>query len=69
MRDRFTPAMPNVDARRHELALALHDLATTRREVAQHRRRELLDLSHPVAHRAQRTHGRRSRTAARRCTW
>ena len=43
---------PHLDARRHELALALLDLAATRGELPQHLRRELLDLRHPVAHRA-----------------
>ena len=51
VRDRLTPAIPDLDARRHELALALLDLATARGELPQHRRRQLLDLGHPVAHR------------------
>ena len=52
VRDRLTPAIPDLDAGRHQLALALLDLATTRGELPQHRRGELLDLRHPVAHRA-----------------
>ena len=51
VRDRLTPAIADLDARRHQLALALLDLTTTRGELPQHLRRELLDLRHPVAHR------------------
>ena len=50
--DRFTPAIADLDARRDEFALALLDLAPARRELPQHARGELLDLGHPVAHRA-----------------
>ena len=52
VRDRLTPAIAHLDARRHQLALTLLDLTTTRRELPQHLRGELLDLRHPVAHRA-----------------
>ena len=51
MRDRLTPAIADLDAGRHELALALLDLPATRGELPQHLRRDLLDLGHPVAHR------------------
>ena len=52
MRDRLTSSVADLDARCHELALALLDLATARGELAQHLRGELFDLGHPVAHRA-----------------
>jgi hypothetical protein len=48
----LTPPVADLDARCHELALALLDLPTTRRELPQHLRRQLLDLCHPVAHRS-----------------
>jgi hypothetical protein len=51
VRDRLTPTIPNLHARRHQLALALHDLTTTRGELPQHLWRDLLDLRHAVAHR------------------
>jgi hypothetical protein len=51
VRDRLTPAVADIDPGGHELALAIHDLTMTRGELAQNRRRELLDLGHPVAHR------------------
>ena len=51
VRDRLAPRTPDLDASRDELALALLDLATTRGELAQHLRGDLLDLGHPVAHR------------------
>ena len=52
VRDRLTPRIPDLNPGRHELALALLDLATACRELPQHARCELLDLRHPVAHRA-----------------
>jgi hypothetical protein len=39
VRDRLTPPIPDQDARRHQLAVALHDLTTTRGELVQHLRR------------------------------
>ena len=36
VRDRLTPGIPNLDAGRHQLALALLDLPTTRGELPQH---------------------------------
>ena len=51
VRDRLAPAIADLDARRRQLALALLDLPTARGELAQHRRSDLLDLGHPVAHR------------------
>jgi hypothetical protein len=50
--DRLTPAIRHLHARGDELAFALLDLTTTRGELPQRRRRELLDLRHPIPHEA-----------------
>ena len=51
VRDRLTPAIPDLHARRDQFALALLDLTTTRGEFPRQLRGELLDLRHPIAHR------------------